>query len=175
MRRFLGLLIIPLFLLAGCGTPEVVMQPVPIAGGKLVPIAFGPRGPIAGKANGFEVLYAASNPGAVATQLVYKFAFSAPPGTQLSRVIVDDISDEQNGRLVDDEKPWLDSDRWRTETKPYDSKDPLLAWVYTISHTMRVYRFTITDKAGKQTVLYQVTGYPAYIKAAIRATWGEKY
>ena len=55
------------------------------------------------------------------------------------------------------------------------AKDPLLAWVYTVTNSMRVYRFTITDSTGKKTVLYQIGGYPSFIKAAMRSSWGEKY
>ena len=177
MRYLLGtLFVFSCLSIAGCSSADsVVTQPIPIAGGKLVPISFGPRGPISGKANGFEVHYAATTPGTVVTQLIYKFAFSAPPGAQLKRVVVDDISEDQSGQLLVDEKPWLDNNMWRTETKPYDYKDPMLAWVYTVSHTMRVYRFTITETDGKQSILYQVTGSPAYVKGAIRASWGEKY
>lgn len=176
MRFPVGLILVSLLIYSGCSSPDGAMRPVPIAGGKVVGIPFGPQGPLPGRENGYEVLYAASVPGADKNQLIYKFSFSAPQGTKLKEVVVDDISDEQSASLVDDRQPWLDEQhRWHTETKPYDAKDPLLAWVYTVTPSMRVYRFTITDEAGKKTVLYQLTAYPAFMKGAIRFSWGEKY
>lgn len=175
MKISLGLMLLSFLLFAGCGT-GTTMRPVPIAGGKIVGIPFGPRGPLAGQANGYEVLYAASVPVPNTKEIVYKFAFSAPPSTSLKRVVVDDISDEQSSSMINDEKPWLDDkNSWRTESKPFDAKNPLLAWVYTVTPSMRVYRFTITDSTGKQTVLYQLTGYPEFLKGAMRTSWGEKY
>ena len=171
----IGLLLVASLFLAGCGTSDVVVRPVFIAGGKLVGIPFGPHGPMPGKADGYLVEYAATVPGAVATQLIYKFAFVAPPATSLKHVVVDDISDEQSGTLIDDQNPWLEENRWHAETRPYEVKDPLLAWAFTVTPSLRVYRFTITDAAGKQTILYQVTGYPEFMKAAMRSSWGEKY
>lgn len=173
-RLTAGLALVSFLLLTGCGTTDN-LRPVPIAGGKVVGIAFGPRGPLPGKADGYEVLYAASVPGKESKELVYKFGFSTPPGVKLKHVVVDDISDEQSSSLINDEQPWVDEHGWRGETKPLDAKDPLLAWIYTVTPSARVYRFTITDTTGKQTVLYQMTGYPEFMKAAIRFSWGEKY
>ncbi len=177
IRFSAALFVASLLLLAGCSsTPATTMHPVPIAGGKLVGIPFGPGGPQPGRANGYEVLYAIAVPGEKTTQVVYKFGFTAPPSTKLQRVVVDDISDEQSSAMIDDGQPWLDEkNMWRGEMKPLENKDPLLAWIYTVTPSMRVFRFTITDAAGKQTTLYQLTAFPPYIKSAMRYSWGEKY
>jgi hypothetical protein len=176
MKSSAGLLFVSLLLFTACSSPTDNLRPIPIAGGKVVGIAFGPQGPMPGKGNGYEVQYAASVPGTTKTELIYKFAFTAPPSTTLKRVVVDDISDEQSAPgLIDEQKPWLDGNLWKGETKPYDIKDPLLAWAYTVTPSMRVYRFTITDSTGAQTILYQLTGYPQFMKAAMRFSWGEKY
>jgi hypothetical protein len=174
MRIPPGLLLASLFILAGCSTTDN-MRPVPIAGGKVVGIQFGPQGPLPGKADGYEVRFASMVPATGTNSVVYKFAFSAPAGVTLKHVVVDDISDEQSSPLIDDQQPWVDNNFWHNETKPFENKNPLLAWVYTVTPSMRVYRFTITDAAGKHTVLYQLTGYPEFIKASIRRSWGEKY
>jgi len=174
MRIFASLLLVSLLIFVGCATTDPI-RPVPIAGGKVVGIPFGPHGPLPGRANGYEVVYAASVPGPVSTQLVYKFAFKAPPGVKLKRVVVDDISDEQNGTLIDDLQPWLDDNYWRGETKAIENKDPLLAWIYTVTPSMRVYRFSVTDSNDKVAIMYQITGYLPAVKGAIRASWGEKY
>jgi len=176
MKSSLGLLLLSALVFSGCSSPTETVRPVPIAGGKVIGIHFGPHGPIPGKADGYEVRYAISIPVPDTKTIIYKFGFLAPPGTKLDRVVVDDISDEQSSSMMDESKPWLDeNNEWKGETKPYDYKNPLLAWAYTVTPSLRVYRFTITDSAGKKTVLYQVTGYPEFVKAAMRFSWGEKY
>src|SRR5665213_258142 len=130
MKSFAFFLVLSALFFAGCSTTDN-LRPVNIAGGRVMPIPFGPHGPINGAANGYEVQYASSVPGASATKLVYKFAFSAQPGVTLKRVVVDDISDEQSfPSLVDDRKPWIDGNLWRGESQPFDDKDPILKWVY---------------------------------------------
>jgi hypothetical protein len=175
MKSPAALLVLSVGFFAGCAATDN-MRPIPIAGGKLVGIPFDSHGPMNGKANGYEIRGANAVPGATATQVVYRFALTAPPGVTLKRVVVDDISDEQSyPALLDDDKPWLDGNVWKGETPPFDNKDPHLKWVYTVTPSTRVYRFTITDSAGVTTILYQVTGYPQFMKAAMRFSWGEKY
>jgi len=160
--------------LAGCGSPSEVMTPVPVAGGHHIGIRVGPNGPLPGKGDGFTVLHAATAPGAE-KHIVYQFALSAPPGAALQRIQVDDISDEQSGPLVDDQHPWVTENVWHIETSPIAADDPRLAWIYTVTPSLRVYRFTITDQAGHQTIIHHVTAYANYIKGIIRSQWGEKY
>jgi hypothetical protein len=40
---------------------------------------------------------------------------------------------------------------------------------------MRVYRFILTDAAGKATEIYHVTAYPDFIKSGLRKKWGANY
>ncbi len=175
MKLSATLWVLSVCLFAGCSSTDN-MRPVSIAGGKLVVIPFGPHGPMNGQANGYEVWGANAVPGATPTQLIYKFLLTAPSGVTLKRVVVDDISDEQSyPGIIDDDKPWLDGKIWKGETPPFDNKDPNLKWIYTVSPSVRVYRFTVTDSAGATTILYQVTPYPPYAKTAMRFSWGEKY
>ena len=165
-----------LLLLAACGGPSEKLQPVRIAGGHLLGIPVGPHGPLPGRADGFEVMHAGCSPDKEHKELVYQFIVKIPPGVTVSRIVVDDISEEQpSDALVDDGKPWVSDDTWQINTSPIKAADPRLAWVYTVVATMRVYRFTITSSLGKQTVINQVQGYPDFFKTLIRRGWGEKY
>jgi hypothetical protein len=176
MRRPFDWLILPLLLvLAGCGTPGDQMRPVPIAGGRVVDIPFGPGGPRAGRANGYEVKQANLAPGAQEREVIYQFAFTSLPGAELKSVQVEDISDDKAYPLIDDQHPWLTDNRWHAETRPIAATDPRLAWVYQVVPSMRVYRFTLIDTADRRSVLYQLAVYPDFIKSAIRRKWGEKY
>jgi hypothetical protein len=161
-------------ILAGCAATEQ-LQPVPISGGRLLGVKVGPHGPLPGSANGFEVVRSNLAPAAQDNQAIYQFGFVAPPGTSLQRVQIEDISDEDDAPLVDDQKPWLEQNLWHIETAPLDCKDPKLSWVFTVTTSLRVYRFIVTETSGRKTSMYQVVGYPNFAKAAIRSKWGEKY
>ena len=141
----------------------------------MIGIPFGPGGPRHGQANGYEVIQSIVAPGANDRQIVYQFAFTAPPAATLRRVQIDDISEDQSGALIDVENPPLLANLWQIATAPLEATDPLVKWVYTVTPSLRVYRFTITDAAGQRTVLHQLAVYPDYFKAAIRRKWGEKY
>ena len=171
-----ALLIPVLLLLAACGSPSEKLQPVRIAGGHLIGIPVGPHGPLPGRGDGFEVLQAGSSPDKERKELVYQFALKIPAGVTVSRIVVDDISEEQpSDALVDDGKPWISDGTWRISTSPIRSDDPRLIWIFTVTASVRVYRFTITTSTGKQTVINQVEGYPDFFKMLIRHGWGEKY
>jgi hypothetical protein len=153
----------------GCASSEQ-LHPVPIAGGKMLGI-----GPNSNKANGYQILQAVILPGTVDRQLYYEFTLGVPPDTNLKRVQVDDISDEQGSQLIDDPNPWQENRLWHAKTSPLAATDPLLKWVLTVTPSMRVYRFTVTDAAGRKTVLYQVAPFPDWMKSSIRQKLGEKY
>jgi len=170
MRLSVNLLVFPLVMaLGGCASPEQ-LHPVPIAGGKLLGI-----GPNSGKANGYEIQQSAITPGTQERQVFYEFALSLPPDTTLKRVRVDDISDEQASLLIDDRKPWQEDRRWHARTSTLDAADHRLLWIFTVTPSMRVYRFIVSDATDRETILYQVVPYPDWIKSAIRRRWGEKY
>ena len=162
-------------LFAGCSAPTHEMRPVPVAGGHLLGIPVGPNGPLNGAADGYMVLQSNTKPGKDPQEVIYQFTVSAPPGAAPARIQVEDISEEQSGPLLDDQHPWLTDNFWHMETQPLKKDDPRLAWVYTVTPTMRVYRITVTDKAGHQSIMNQVMMYPNYIKGIIRSQWGEKY
>jgi hypothetical protein len=159
--------------LAGCATDA--RRPVPIADGKYIGIPFGPNGPENGKSEGYEVHVAGLAPGAdEKTEVIYIFGISVPNGSKLKRVRVDDISEEQNGTLIDDTNPWVDGDRWVGRTAPKKSDDPLFKWVFTVTNSLRVYRFIVTDSTGHQVVMYHVVGYPDFRKNMLRTKWSGK-
>ena len=164
-----------ILLLAGCSAPTQQMRPVPIAGGHTLGILVGPNGPLPGAADGYMVLQSNTKPGKDPQEVIYQFAVSVPPGATPARIQVEDISEEQSGPLLDDQHPWLTDNVWHMETQPLKKDDSRLAWVYTVTPTMRVYRITVTDQAGKKSVMHQVAMYADFIKGIMRSQWGEKY
>lgn len=173
-RSAFALLLLPL-LFAGCASPEV-KRLITITGGKAVPFSFGPKGAEPGRANGYEVQLATLLPAHDAKEIFYQFAFTAPAGAAVKRVQVEDVSEEAAAfPLIDDQAPKLTGNRWQADSATVRAGEAHLTWVLTIQATMRVYRFTITDTAGKRTEMLHVAGYPDFMKTVIRQKWGEKY
>jgi hypothetical protein len=153
-----------------------VIRRIPISGGKVIPFSFGPKGSEPGRANGYEVRLATIMPAADAHEVFYKFTLSTPPGAIVKRVQVEDVSEETEAfPLVDDQSPKIVANAWNADSATLHSGHTQLQWVYTITTTMRVYHFTITDSKDVKTEIYHVTGYPDFMKSIIRMKWGEKY
>ncbi len=168
------LIFIILLVFSGCTMPDE-LRPVPISGGRVVDIPIGPNGPRPGRGNGYEVLHAWMSPGTQDREVIYQFALSVPPATNIQSIKVEDISDEQAYLLVEDLHPWQTDRQWTINTLPIKAEDPRLAFVYNITPSLRVYRFTIIDGTNRRTVLYQTANYSNIFKFAIRHKWGEKY
>ena len=163
-------------MMAGCASPEVIRR-IPISGGQVASFSFGPKGAEPGRANGYEIKEALLMPGTDAKDVVHRFAVSTPPGTNLKRVQIEDVSEEDGPAfsLVDDSSPTITNGSYQASSAALHAGAPQLQWIYTITTTMRVYRFTLFDAAGRKTEILHVTGYPDFIKSAIRMKWGEKY
>jgi hypothetical protein len=167
------LIVLLLLALGGCVVPDE-MRTVPISEGRVVDIPMGPQGPRNGRGNGYEVLHVWFSPGVPDREIIYQFAVSVPPAVTLQSVKVEDISDEHAYLLIDDQHPWVTDGHWMIDTLPIKAEDPRLGWVYHITPSLRVYRFTIIDSANRRTVLYQVATFSNGFKYAIRHKWGEK-
>ena len=174
-RPSLVLLLLP-FVFAGCASPEVIRR-IPISGGKVALFSFGPKGAEPGRANGYEVKEAFLMPATDAKEVLYKFIVSTPPGASLKRIQIEDVSEEDGPAfpLIDDSAPVIKEGRYQISTPTIAAGDRHLQWVLTITTTMRVYHFTLTDTAGKTTEMLHVSAYPDFVKSAIRQKWGEKY
>lgn len=160
--------------MAGCSTGGKTSMLVPVAGGGKVAVPLGKKGVEFTEANGVRIESASSTLDAE-KKLVYNFAFRDAKARALRQVIVEDISDDSPTLLVEDNAPVLEEGRWSGSSRGFTWGDPELRWLATISHTMRVYRFTITFADGEKLVLDQGSLYPNVLKSVIRHTWGETY
>jgi hypothetical protein len=163
-----------LALSAGCQTGEVKAV-VPISGGGHITVPLTPAGPPAGEADGYRVERATISPSKELHELRYEFGLVATKPPALRRIQVDDISDETAVPLVDDANPQFTNGHWSAKTVMIPADDPRLRWVFQITRSLRVYRFTLTALDGRQVAFNQVTGFPPNLKSAIRELWGEKY
>ena len=170
----LPLLCLPL-LLTSCVSPQIISK-ITITGGKVVPFTFGSKGAEPGRANGYEVKTAVYLPSEDGQEIRYQFSFSAPAGAALTRVQVSDVTEEAAAvPLVNDAAPKLEAGIWKGTSEPQRAGDEHLAWVYTITTSMRIYHFVLTDTAGKTTEIYHVTAYPDFVKSLTRKKWGANY
>jgi len=108
-------------------------------------------------------------------KLVFGFDFDVAPARPLRRVQVADISEAPVAAWVDDAQPALTpAGRWHAETAPADAQDPRLAWLGSVSDSMRIFRFTLTLADGKTVTIDQGQLYGSALKAAMRMALGEK-
>src|SRR5581483_11393806 len=96
-------------------------------------------------------------------KLVFGFDFDVAPARPLRRVQVADISEAPVAAWVDDAEP-----------APADAQDPRLAWLGSVSDSMRIFRFTLTLADGKTVTIDQGQLYGSALKAAMRMALGEK-
>jgi hypothetical protein len=158
----------------GCQTGSVSAV-VPLAGGGQMTVPMAKGGPPPAEHDGFRVERASFSPDKEAPQLRYEFALRALQPPSVSHIRVDDLSDETLVTLMDDPHPEFVDSRWTAHTDMIPATDPTLKWMFQITPSIRVFRFTITRTDGQKITLDQVCTYPAVVKQAIRHDWGEKY
>ncbi len=165
-----GLLVL---LLAGCATGDVEMLAT-ITGGKQLRVPIGRGGVEPAREDGVEVKLASF----ILNQdkkPIYAFALSDSRARAVRQIRVEDVSDETAVTLVDDTDPKVPANgTWNRETAPIELGDPRLAWLVTISNTLRVYRFTVTFADGRTLVLHQGALFSAHVKEAMRQTLAPK-
>ncbi|HVS53859.1 MAG TPA: hypothetical protein VHD62_16000 [Opitutaceae bacterium] len=162
-----------LIALAGCATGTISMVAT-IAGGERVRIPVGKKGVEPAEEDGLRVESAIFTLNAE-KKLTYIFELSDARNRAWRQVRVEDVSDTAPFVLVEDAQPELKNGHWRTTSRPFGQSDSNLAWVATITNSVRVFRFTVTFADGKTLTLLQGEMYPDFIKAAARHEWGENY
>lgn len=163
-----------LLLCAGCQTGDVMMK-VPISGGGEITVPITGRGPQPGTADGYTVDTSVLEPGKENREAFYKFGLLCSHEPALRRIRVEDISDVEAALLIDDRDPKFKDRQWTKASEVIAANDPRFQWVYQITMSMRVYKFTLTRNDGTEVSFNHVTVYPPYVKALVRAKWGEKY
>lgn len=159
--------------LGGCATGTISMLAT-IAGGQTVRIPIGRKGVEPTEEDGVRVESAIFTLNAE-KKLTYVFELSEARKRVWQHVQVEDVSDAAPVVLVDDAQPELKNGHWRATSRPLGQSEPNLAWVATITNSVRVFRFTVTFADGKTLTLLQGEMFPDFIKAATRHEWGENY
>ena len=174
MRRALPVLLVISAVLTGCQTGEVKAI-LPLADGNQITMPIMQKAPPRGEGGGYQALEALLLPPNADHALSYGFTLRAQNEPDLKRIQIDDVTDESIEPLLDDSTPKFDKQLWHGKTDPIAADDARLKWVYQITGSMRVYRFTLTRTNGEKISFYHVSPYAPFIKAAIRSALGEKY
>lgn len=174
MRFSIPLLVAFTAVLAGCQTGEVKAI-LPLADGTQIAMPITQAGPPRGEGGGYQVQQAMLLPPNPDHMLAYGFSLLAKKAPDLKRIQIDDVTDETIEPLLDDKAPKFDKQIWHGMTDLMAPDDARLKWIYQITGSMRVYRFTLTPASGAKISFYHVSPYPPFIKAAVRSAMGEKY
>jgi hypothetical protein len=171
-RRSLGL--IAVLGLAGCATGDVAMLATIAGGEKLrVPLE---RGGVVRTNEGGVLIDTTAFALRPEKHFTHVFEFTDSRKRALRHVRVVDVSDEAPVVLVDQADPTLSATgQWHGESAPLAPSDPRLAWIATLSNSLRVYRFTLTFADGTVLVLNQGAMFPQPIKSGIRHSFGQNY
>jgi len=161
-------------LVAACASSGSLSMLATIAGGEKIAVPLGPRGVEPSKKDDIQIEFSGCALNRE-KKLVYGFEFSDARGRALRHVRVEDVSDDAPVLLLDDAQPALERNRWRGTSRLFEPEDPALAWVATITNSLRVFRFTITQADGREIVLHQGAMYPNGMKSGIRQAWGQNY
>jgi hypothetical protein len=109
-------------------------------------------------------------------KIVFVFECTDSRKRALQNVRVEDVSGDKPDILVEHTQPKLsDAGEWRGESQPLEWNNSRLAWLATLSNSLRVFRFTLTFTNGQALVIHQGTLFPAVMKSAVRQTVGQNY
>lgn len=145
----------------------------PIAGGEMLKVIIGPKGPVPAENDDARVEQANFVLDRDQKQLVYQFRLWEKKGKTLQSVKVEDVSDTQAVVLLEDAAPQLDEKRiWSGRSQPKKRGDDTIAWLHHEGNSTRVYRFTVTTGDGRQVVLHQAAIYPVLIKPEAKRALG---
>lgn len=100
--------------------------------------------------------------------LVWEFALRVKDGQPPKRVVVEDVTADPIVRLVIDEAPRLDRQRWAGQARPIHLTAENTAWVFDPKPTVKVFRFTVLLADGSESVLHQAASFPEPAKTLIR-------
>lgn len=160
--------------LAGCAS-GVVSQVIPVAGGEKISVPITRQGPKPGETDGYRVTSTAFHPSKDTRAGAYRFSMLAKKTPALRSIRVDDISDEQAVVLYEDKNPKFENNVWTGESVQIAAESPNLRWVFQITLSIRIYRFTLVHADGREESFTHPTLYPPVLKAFMRSVWGEKY
>lgn len=98
--------------------------------------------------------------------LAYVFMFSLKQPIKMTRVRVDDVTNNLPVLLIDDRRPKVTKNRWRGDTSALSMKQHF-PWMFDGSTTKKVFRITIFAEGQGEIALEQPASYDARTKKGL--------
>ena len=94
------------------------------------------------------------------------FGFTQKDGPKISEVKIEEVYTEKSDRPVTTEgaPTWKKND-WSAHTEPVVISESTTPWIYEPKNSVFMFRFTIQFEGGSQSVLHQLSIFPAQAKA----------
>jgi hypothetical protein len=158
----------------GCATGDLAMMAT-IAGGQKIRVPISRNGVELTNEAGIQINTATFTLNAD-KKIVFVFEFTDSRHRAMSKVRVEDVSDQEPLPMVESDQPKLSArGQWHGESEPLALGDRRLGWMATLSNTLRVFRFTLTLADGQTLVIHQGGLFSAPMKSAVRQALGQNY
>jgi hypothetical protein len=100
-------------------------------------------------------------------KLGFGFAFHLKRPLSLTRVKVEDVTDDTPTVVVDDKHPKLKNDTWGTQTELHPLTKDNFPWMYDFFDTAKKFRLTISSEGQRDIVLIQKAQFSGREKAQL--------
>lgn len=102
-------------------------------------------------------------------QLVWNFSFRAKVSQPITRVRIDDVTEDPVVGLIGDNQPTLKGNLWSGTAQPIAISKETIPWLYDSKPLIKVFRLTVQYDDGSEAILHQLSWYPASFKDTVRA------
>jgi hypothetical protein len=145
------------------------MVSFPISGGQTVKCPVTDGGPIPADNGIYKIVGAGFGMDKEGKEPVifFGFNFSVQKPVPVTRVVVEDVTDEKAVLLVDDNSPKIESLLWTGKAAEQKVSKSTTPWLFDKKPTIKIFRFTISAAGSPATVMYQPAWYPVQTKAQV--------
>src|SRR5436190_22262750 len=92
--------------------------------------------------------------------LAYTFRFSLKQPIKMTRVRVEDVTNNPPGLLIDDRRPKVTNNQWKGDTQALSMKQHF-PWMFDSSTTKKIFRITVFAESQGEIFMKHPPGYDA--------------
>lgn len=93
------------------------------------------------------------------------FGFTQKQGPKITEVKIEEVYADKPDRLVTtDESPTLEKNDWSAHTESIAISESTTPWLFEPKNSTFIFRFSVQFEGGSQSVLYQMSTFPAQAK-----------
>lgn len=176
LKSSLLAVLVSLCAVARVNAAQTVMVSFPISGGQTIKCPVTDGGPIPADNGTYKIIGAGfgMDKAGKAPVIFFGFNFSVQKSVSLTRVMIEDVTDEKAILLVDDKNPKIESLLWTGKAAEQKISKSTTPWLFDNKPTIKVFRFTISATSSPDAVMYQPAWYPVQTKAQVLAWASQK-